>query len=47
MLDFPDEVNFGLCPVKHTSTKTLLVRNVGEKEAKFTLSAQKYATVSE
>ena len=44
MLDFPDEVNFGLCPVKHTSTKTLLVRNVGEKEAKFTLSAQKYAT---
>ena len=41
MLDFPDTVNFGICPVKHMSTKTLLVRNVGEKEAKFTLSAKK------
>ena len=41
MLDFPDEVNFGMCPVKSSTSKTLLVRNVGEREARFTLQAQK------
>lgn len=37
MLDFPDEVNFSMCPVKYPSTKTLLVRNIGNKEAHFAL----------
>ena len=41
ILDFPDDVNFQLSPVKYPSTKTLLVRNVGNREAKFTLDAEK------
>ena len=35
MLDFPDTVDFGTQPVKHESTKTLLIRNVGSREARF------------
>ncbi|XP_074644164.1 hydrocephalus-inducing protein homolog [Tubulanus polymorphus] len=38
ILDFPDEVHFAASPVKHSSTKTLLVRNIGNREAKFSLS---------
>uniref|UniRef100_H2XZ27 Hydin adenylate kinase-like domain-containing protein n=1 Tax=Ciona intestinalis TaxID=7719 RepID=H2XZ27_CIOIN len=34
ILDFPDEVNFGVCPVKHNTQKVLFVRNIGNKEAK-------------
>jgi hydrocephalus-inducing protein len=41
ILDFPDEVNFQLGPVKHTSSKVLLVRNIGNKEAKFALKVDK------
>ena len=41
ILDFPDEVTFPVCPVKYCSTKTLLVRNVGNREAKFELKASK------
>ena len=41
ILDFPDDVNFQQSPVKYASSKTLLVRNVGNKEAKFTLEAEK------
>ncbi|XP_033625714.1 hydrocephalus-inducing protein homolog [Asterias rubens] len=37
LLDFPDQVNFSTCPVKYSSTKTLLVRNVGNREARFSL----------
>ncbi|XP_072551301.1 hydrocephalus-inducing protein homolog [Salminus brasiliensis] len=40
ILDFPDQVNFPLCPVKSSSQKTLLVRNIGTSEAKFQLSTQ-------
>lgn len=39
VLDFPDHVDFGTQPVKHTTTKTLLVRNVGSREARFTFKA--------
>ncbi|KAL5255873.1 hypothetical protein ACHWQZ_G011188 [Mnemiopsis leidyi] len=35
VLDFPDTVDFGTQPVKHESTKTLLIRNVGSREARF------------
>ncbi|EDO47363.1 predicted protein, partial [Nematostella vectensis] len=37
ILDFPDDINFGGAPVKSTTTKTLLVRNIGNKEARFQL----------
>ena len=41
ILDFPDQVHFKECPVKYSSSRTLLVRNIGNKEAKFALSAEK------
>ncbi|KAI8803400.1 hypothetical protein BJ742DRAFT_498091 [Cladochytrium replicatum] len=37
ILDFPDEVTFGESPVRYKSIKTLLVRNIGQKNAKFQL----------
>ncbi|XP_028813720.1 hydrocephalus-inducing protein homolog [Denticeps clupeoides] len=37
ILDFPDQVHFPVCPVKCLSQKTLLVRNIGDCEAKFQL----------
>ena len=37
VIDFPDSVNFGSCPVKDMS-KTLFVRNIDKREAKFSLS---------
>jgi hydrocephalus-inducing protein len=40
LLDFPDEIHFPSSPVKYSSSKTILVRNVGDKEAKFTLHTQ-------
>ncbi|XP_066540500.1 hydrocephalus-inducing protein homolog isoform X2 [Hoplias malabaricus] len=40
ILDFPDQVHFPLCPVKCSSQRTLLVRNIGNWEAKFHLSTQ-------
>ncbi|KAL3860158.1 hypothetical protein ACJMK2_010318 [Sinanodonta woodiana] len=41
ILDFPDEINFPIGPVKYTNSKTLLVRNIGNKEAKFTFTTEK------
>ena len=38
ILDFPDEIYFPLSPVKYENTKTLLVRNIGQREAKFSLN---------
>uniref|UniRef100_A0A4X2JVL0 HYDIN axonemal central pair apparatus protein n=1 Tax=Vombatus ursinus TaxID=29139 RepID=A0A4X2JVL0_VOMUR len=35
ILDFPDELNFGVCPVKYSTQKVLLVRNIGNREAVF------------
>lgn len=40
ILDFPDNIHFPAGPVKHTRSKTLLVRNIGNSEAKFTLRAE-------
>ncbi|XP_078527074.1 hydrocephalus-inducing protein homolog isoform X2 [Lissotriton helveticus] len=37
ILDFPDELNFSTCPVKYNSQKTLLIRNIGKREARFEL----------
>ena len=38
-LDFPDQLAIGVSPVKHEASHTFLVRNIGEKPTKFTLSA--------
>ncbi|TRY66369.1 hypothetical protein DNTS_003345, partial [Danionella cerebrum] len=38
VLDFPDTLHFNVCPVRCLSQKTLLVRNIGNCEAKFKLS---------
>ncbi|XP_073785286.1 hydrocephalus-inducing protein homolog isoform X1 [Danio rerio] len=38
ILDFPDSLHFLVCPVKCLSQRTLLVRNIGNCEAKFKLS---------
>lgn len=35
MLDFPDSLDFGLVPVKHTAEKPVMIRNIGEKTTKW------------
>ncbi|KAF1661855.1 hypothetical protein FQA23_0006661, partial [Aptenodytes patagonicus] len=40
ILDFPDQLNFSVCPVKYSTQKTLLVRNVGNREARYCISTQ-------
>jgi hypothetical protein len=34
-LDLPDEINFSECPVRFHVNKTILVRNIGDLDAKF------------
>ncbi|XP_069113582.1 hydrocephalus-inducing protein homolog isoform X2 [Argopecten irradians] len=46
ILDFPDNIVFPVGPVKNTMSRTLLIRNIGNKEAKFTLSVDKPFSVS-
>lgn len=43
ILDFPDELNFSTCPVKYSTQKVLLVRNIGNKDSVFHLKARRYA----
>uniref|UniRef100_A0A8C8B419 HYDIN protein n=1 Tax=Otus sunia TaxID=257818 RepID=A0A8C8B419_9STRI len=40
ILDFPDQLNFSICPVKYSSQKTLLVRNIGNREARYCISTE-------
>ncbi|CAM9126273.1 unnamed protein product, partial [Bubo scandiacus] len=40
VLDFPDQLNFSVCPVKYSSQKTLLVRNIGNREARYRISTE-------
>ncbi|XP_074407353.1 hydrocephalus-inducing protein homolog [Zonotrichia albicollis] len=40
ILDFPAQVEFSECPVKYTTQKILLVRNVGNRTAHYQLSTQ-------
>uniref|UniRef100_A0A672UG67 HYDIN axonemal central pair apparatus protein n=1 Tax=Strigops habroptila TaxID=2489341 RepID=A0A672UG67_STRHB len=40
ILDFPDQVNFSECPVKFSTQKTLLVRNIGNRKACYSVSTQ-------
>ena len=38
MISFPDEIHFGVCPVKHATSKPIVMRNVGEKATKWVIS---------
>uniref|UniRef100_A0A663MY75 HYDIN/VesB/CFA65-like Ig-like domain-containing protein n=1 Tax=Athene cunicularia TaxID=194338 RepID=A0A663MY75_ATHCN len=40
ILDFPDQLDFSVCPVKYSSQKTLLVRNIGNREAHYRISTE-------
>uniref|UniRef100_A0A7M4E0J9 HYDIN axonemal central pair apparatus protein n=1 Tax=Crocodylus porosus TaxID=8502 RepID=A0A7M4E0J9_CROPO len=40
ILDFPDQLNFSTCPVKYSTQKTLLVRNIGNREARYQITTQ-------
>ncbi|KAI4571668.1 hypothetical protein MJG53_013774 [Ovis ammon polii x Ovis aries] len=35
IIDFPDKLNFSTCPVKYSTQKILLVRNIGNKDSVF------------
>ncbi|XP_062997557.1 hydrocephalus-inducing protein homolog [Elgaria multicarinata webbii] len=41
ILDFPDQLNFSICPVKYNTQKTLLVRNIGNREACYQITTQR------
>ena len=41
VLDFPDEIVFAAGPVKHTQSRVLLVRNIGNADAKFNITLDK------
>ncbi|XP_073420456.1 hydrocephalus-inducing protein homolog [Dendrobates tinctorius] len=41
ILDFPDQISFEVCPVKYNTQKMLLVRNIGNREARFQLLTQR------
>lgn len=43
VVDFPDELHFPTSPVKHASTKTVLVRNIGNHEGKFNVEITRFA----
>ncbi|XP_032556685.1 hydrocephalus-inducing protein homolog isoform X8 [Chiroxiphia lanceolata] len=40
VLDFPDQLDFSVCPVKYSTEKTLMVRNLGNREACYQISTQ-------
>ncbi len=35
MIDFPDVLDFGNCPVKYSTEKPVIIRNLGEKTTKW------------
>lgn len=37
MIDFPDVLDFGACPVKFNTEKPVIIRNLGEKTTKWNL----------
>ncbi|XP_061450040.1 hydrocephalus-inducing protein homolog isoform X1 [Rhineura floridana] len=41
ILDFPDQLNFSTCPVKYNTQKTLLVRNIGNREARYQITTER------
>uniref|UniRef100_A0A8D0AZ48 HYDIN/VesB/CFA65-like Ig-like domain-containing protein n=1 Tax=Salvator merianae TaxID=96440 RepID=A0A8D0AZ48_SALMN len=41
ILDFPDQLNFSTCPVKYNTQKTLLVCNIGNREARYQITTKR------
>lgn len=41
MLDFPDQLDFGLVPVKYETEKPVMIRNIGEKTTKWQVRVPK------
>ncbi|XP_060537492.1 hydrocephalus-inducing protein homolog isoform X5 [Pantherophis guttatus] len=41
ILDFPDQLNFSTSPVKYNTQKTLLVRNIGNRDAYYQITTQR------
>nr|KAF6318524.1 HYDIN axonemal central pair apparatus protein [Pipistrellus kuhlii] len=41
ILDFPDKLNFSTCPVKYSTQRILLVRNIGNRDAMFHITTYK------
>ncbi|XP_013359426.1 PREDICTED: hydrocephalus-inducing protein homolog isoform X2 [Chinchilla lanigera] len=41
ILDFPDQLNFSTCPVKYSTQKILLIRNIGNKDAVFHIETRR------
>ena len=37
MIDFPDVLDFGPCPVKFNTEKPVIIRNLGEKTTKWNI----------
>ena len=37
IIDFPDQIDFGHCPVKYLTEKPVVIRNLGEKTTKWQL----------
>jgi len=46
ILDFPDEIVFPVIAVKDCVTKTILVRNVGDRHAEIVLAIDEYVFLS-
>ena len=46
ILDFPDEIALPACAVKHTQSRVLLVRNIGNADAAFSLTVDKYVLIT-
>jgi hydrocephalus-inducing protein len=40
IMEFPDSVSFGATPVKYQTSKTVLIRNIGDKSSKFLLKTR-------
>ncbi|KAJ3408149.1 hypothetical protein HDU80_006663 [Chytriomyces hyalinus] len=40
LLDFPDEIAFSDCPIRFITTRTLFVRNIGNRPAKFVIDVE-------
>lgn len=38
MIDFPDILDFDICPVKFLTEKPVIIRNIGEKTSKWFLT---------
>jgi len=46
ILDFPDEIVFPVVAVKDCVSKTVLVRNVGDKPAEIVLTVDEYVLIA-